>query len=66
METITYPRHSLLIYFLVFQLRTDTSFISLDNSHIKEEILSHPYIHTINLPCNSEESNISHIFQDLP
>ena len=58
MQTINYPRHSLLIYFLVFQLRNDTSLISFDKSNTKEEIFLHPYIHTINLSCNPEKSNI--------
>ena len=58
MQTINYPRQSLLIYFLVFQLRNDTNLISFNNSNTKEEIFSHPYIHTINSSCNPEKSNI--------
>ena len=58
MQTINFPRHSLLIYFLVFQLRNDLSLISFDNINTKEEIFSHPYIHTISSSWNPEKSNI--------
>ena len=59
MQTIiNYPRNPQLIFFLVFELRNDTSLISFDSSNTKEEIFSHPYTHTINLPCNPEKSNV--------
>ena len=59
MQTIiNYPRNPQLIFFLVFELRNDTSLISFDSSNTKEEIFSHPYKHTINLPCNPEKSNV--------